>query len=205
MNLPKTALCVAALLPVALLSSCSLISPGSVVAYAPSTPAPLKTRGGGTIVDLETGESRKIPITTVGEPSTEIVDSARGTFEHWLGIYSAAMNRGTYEVSELEPYTAGDLLASMKADDGLLFPNGEHTTGASRVVGIDVEVWDPETGSLRAFVCEDQSDVRLLDAQGNDLTNPGRPDRFESDVLITGLPDAPKVAGYQRYPELDMC
>ncbi|MET0590698.1 MAG: hypothetical protein ABWZ77_05940, partial [Naasia sp.] len=72
-------------------------------------------------------------------------------------------------------------------------------------VGMDPQSWDPETGTLEAFMCEDLSNVRLLAPDGTDRTPVGLSRERETGVRITGLPDDPRPEMYEPYPYLDQC
>ncbi len=194
-----------ALLSALSLGGCAFVPPVVTVSAGTASPSPKKTVGGGVIVDVETGESKEIPVRVLEDPSPEIVAAAERHVGAFLAAYSQAMGAGSYATADFEPYTAGKLLDRMNPDTNRLLPDGYHTTGTVLVDGLDPELWDPETGTLRGFACEDRSGIRMFDASGADMTEQYVGWRLEADVTITGLPDSPRLVSYTPYPSLDAC
>ncbi|MFU8947177.1 hypothetical protein ACLRGF_10655 [Mycetocola zhadangensis] len=109
--------------------------------------------------------------TAIFASEDEALAAATDTYEKYTAAFDEANSRGGSDMSSLESYVTPEHLADLN-QPGRLEENGWHTSGVStfHVVGLDSVLDDGALVELGLNLCRDISEVRVLSADGTDVT-----------------------------------
>lgn len=120
--------------------------------------------------------------------------------------YNEAVNdaRGNKQALEPEGFLTGEVLAAESAASQTLAESHIHLEGHTRVLAFSGVSADKgvAVSTVVARVCLDISNVRAIDAEGNDVTTAGRSDIYGLDVEFSGNGDSLLISDYEVNPEI---
>lgn len=132
----------------------------------------------------------------------EAFAAAEGVYKE----YNDAVNdaRGNKQALALEDFLTGKVLVAETATSKTLAESHIRLEGQTQVLDFSGVSADKGVAVSRvvARVCLDITNVRAIDAEGNDVTTAGRSDIYGLDVAFSGNSDSLLISGYEVNPEI---
>jgi hypothetical protein len=124
--------------------------------------------------------SASSPVVVITEQ--EALDAAQKAYGEYLAMSDLIAQEGGVNPERLKPLVSEGLLGAEESGFLEISSNGWHAEGNSRFDRFNLQVW---TGTkLTSYLCIDHSDIRLLDINSVDVTNPSRIDRYPLQITF---------------------
>lgn len=128
------------------------------------------------------------PLTPVPTPSVtpvfasdeEALAAAEASYAAYLAVSDAASADGWRQPELLAEYVTSEELVQTRETYAELAATGRHTQGSSTFDSATLQQFDGQ--ELAIYLCLDVSKVRLVDADGQDVTPLSRPNRIPLEV-----------------------
>lgn len=113
----------------------------------------------------------------------EALDAAQKTYGEYLAMSDLIAQEGGVNPERLSPLVSQGLLGAEESGFNEISSNRLHAVGNSRFDRFKLQVW---TGrELTSYLCIDHSEIRLLDINSEDVTNPSRIDRYPLQITFS--------------------
>ncbi len=147
-----------------------------------------------SVLGLLTACTQPEPVVTpppvhTSEPVFASEEEALAVAEEAYWAYTRAvdemLNNGGAQAASLEQFATGSALQQALDDADAFRADGLRSVGVRTVEGFILQLYDSE--SVRFYVCEDITNVDLVDSSGASLVGPDRPNRqaFEAAIDVT--------------------
>lgn len=143
------------------------------------------------------------PSSSAESSDAAVLAAVLDVYTRYSAALDAVLARGDGDYSQLEPLTTPEFLESFTAADDE-FARGEWvTTGSTSFDSEELVAITSSTVSVQ--LCRDVSRVRILTADGMDVTPGDRPERFPVSVTFAATDGAYVVDGSERITEDPSC
>jgi len=121
--------------------------------------------------------------TPVFASDEEALAAAEEAYGKYLAMVATVLADGGRDPERLKPFLTHDLFLEEVGSYADLRANGWHGVG-SYSFEMSPQRLDLATGDLDVYVCDDRSALEIVDANGNSVVSPDRPDRAASQVTF---------------------
>lgn len=139
------------------------------------------------------------PSTNPGTPQVTVTTSRWGSksateneiasfYRSYVRVVDEVAADGGRDVVRLRPFLTAAAYKQEVAEADVIMNSKRRTSGTTRVSVVKVQQIDRESGTATTYICSDQSDVKVLDAEGKDVTPAQR--ESKSTLLVTFAKDA---------------
>lgn len=132
----------------------------------------------------------------------EALDAATAVYEEFLAVTGEILRNGGEGAESLEPLVSPEVFEQENEGFLSLQESGGRTDGQNRLEGIrlqQIAMGDPESFELQAYVCVNNTDARLIDGDGNDITNPDRTEVITLEVVFGSDPSGSLIIEAKDY------
>ncbi|MCS0500577.1 hypothetical protein [Protaetiibacter mangrovi] len=113
----------------------------------------------------------------------EALAAAEEAYGKYLTAVATVLADGGSQPERLEPFLTADLYAQELPAYEELQEQGWKGVGTYSFAMTPQDV-DASSGDIAVYVCDDRSNLDIVDETGNSVVDPGRPDRAASEVLF---------------------
>lgn len=137
----------------------------------------------------------------------EALAAAEAAYAAYLEMSNLISSEGGVEPERIAPFVTEAQLQDELAGSSYLRDNGIRAAGNSVLGKVLLQQYD-ELGSVAevaAYICVDVGAVRILDANGSDVTPEDRPDVIALEVLFQSEDSSTLIADSNQWPDSELC
>jgi hypothetical protein len=134
---------------------------------------------------VPTAEPDPIPptptVTPVFATEEEALAAAEAAYREYLAVSDAIFHDGGNEPERLESVATGPFLAESVAGFIRIGEQGLRSLGSARLESIRIQQFEAD-GSITAYLCDDVSEIDVINEQGESVVSGARPPRTMFEV-----------------------
>ena len=141
--------------------------------------------------------------TPVFASDADALAAATAAYAKYASVTDQIFQNGGKSLNDLEEVATGDLLASTIDGFKRASDAGLHSTGRTTFDQVQLQQYDPaSTGKsiVTAYVCEDVSNIDVLNSAGKSVVSADRPNRVLYEVTFDLTPDHKGILLSNRVP-----
>lgn len=119
----------------------------------------------------------------------DVIAAAVPVFNRYIGAVVEVGSDHSIDASVLRPYASDSEIEEVRGVQDRLKARGQRMNGLVLVERSVLQDMSPETGTFTLLICEDLSNLRILDGEGLDVTPSSRSSSSTVQVSFEGWPD----------------
>lgn len=136
---------------------------------------------------------------------SEVLTAASSLFDRYIATVVQLGSDTTSDASVLRPYAGQAAIDEAEQAIARLRARGQRMDGRVEVERMVLQDKSPDAGTFTLLICEDLTKLRIVDAEGIDVTPESRSSSSTVQVSFSGWPDDLRVERNVKWTGASVC